>query len=791
MVKQVIANIDTIRDSDWIRTSFMLSVNRQDPTKGRLTEEDKSWLYFTTAKYKYTNTSVGGNHHINPPPQFTLFADPPVGGIKSISKELADTRTADPSFLGGMGRYYSESIDDWSQRVSFQFGTAEYKGLITFFTGFYDAGAATLGRQGRLFGGLFYLAGRVIGAIVALPLTMLIWVGEVVQWLTNRPTSRYYNMKATMPLYWQRVNLIANMLAANMGIVERNFLNKGDQTTDYSNTLKLMNEMDPRRADESLGSYMYEEVHKYYPKMFSSKGGVDVYWIANKANRMQDIFINEARREVVRKRAMSGKDLKRVVDNQLLRMTFKDPAAPQQTLDEYLHKYHDSRLGATRMPTQDGSGGYQDLTGMDVVSAKAAEIFAKGPQSGTSVGAIPEAGQATQLSEGTTANPATSTTTTPGASTTTTVPVEGTATPQSVEGTTPASDDYAQMLTRQTSNDNLIYSIWAEDEEKTAEDGSTLLKIVEGWGKDFADYAVANNKGAAEWINFRVDAMKSVNESFSNNVGESSISSKINNMSSGAADLRFSLSDLNTGFGAIDTLVNGVRDFFAGVADGMHVSGLMTLMGSGFIDIPKRWTDSSADVFPSATYTIKCRPPYGNALSRFLNMHIPIACILAGMLPISYGRHAYGSPFLCQFYVQGKHQSRLAMITNLSITRGEGTLGWDEVGNFLGCDINFTVTDLSAIVHAPIDTGMNQLLSFRWILSDDNNFNDYMAALSNLSVAEMTYNWEKLKRNFNQYVVTQQNFFAPSSIAMSFSGSLLGRMVRKVTPSYNQSVYAN
>jgi hypothetical protein len=165
------------------------------------------------------------------------------------------------------------------------------------------------------------------------------------------------------------------------------------------------------------------------------------------------------------------------------------------------------------------------------------------------------------------------------------------------------------------------------------------LKIVEGWGKDFADYAVANNKGAAEWINFRVDAMKSVNESFSNNVGESSISSKINNMSSGAADLRFSLSDLNTGFGAIDTLVNGVRDFFTGVADGMHVSGLMTLMGSGFVDIPKRWTDSSADVFPSATYTIKCRPPYGNALSRFLNMHIPIACILAGMLPISYGRH--------------------------------------------------------------------------------------------------------------------------------------------------------
>ena len=37
MVKQVIANIDTIKDSDWIRTSFMLSVNRQDPTKGRLT----------------------------------------------------------------------------------------------------------------------------------------------------------------------------------------------------------------------------------------------------------------------------------------------------------------------------------------------------------------------------------------------------------------------------------------------------------------------------------------------------------------------------------------------------------------------------------------------------------------------------------------------------------------------------------------------------------------------------------------------------------------------------------
>lgn len=747
-----IDNVANTKDRDWVRASFMLAVNRWHPEKGTVSKTDKQWLYFTTANYKVGNTSLGGNNTINNMAQYTFTCDIPRGGL-AADKTFKSTGVIDASMVGGMGRYYSEAIDDWSMKVCFRFGVPEYKGLITFFTSFYDPGAAMLGRQGRLNKGLFYTGAKLITSLIALPLTVMVWVGEAMQWMANRPSSRYYNLKPAMALYWQRVNLIANMMAANMG------LTPADSSNKPAAGEKALRDMDPRfqgnATDATNGRYGYDEFYKAYPQMFMKYGGIDIYTIANKFNRMHFKRTEEIKRMVEANNNNWSEWLKKDIDKQIRNFNYTDSQVPGQALDKYLERYHQSRLGFA------SAGDDSDLTGNDSVSKKIAQWMRDTPPGDkvngdqqTSVNTIGETDDS-QLSEGATVG---------------------------LEGTVPGLAQHEEIgneLVADSADDAYIFPTLVEDGTDAA--GNSLFKKIGNYAEEFAAYTMENTREGGQWINFRVDTVKTVDESFTNNVGPSEIQGKVNGMSSSAAAVRFGLADFQTGFGGLDSIVNTVRDTFMGVADGLHIGGLAALMGAGFVDIPQRWMDSASQM-PTSSYTIKCRPPYGNVMSRFLNMHVPIACLLAATLPVSYGRHSYGSPMICEMYVQGKNQSRLAMITSLSITRGEGNLGWSKDGDFLGCDIAFEVTDFSTIMHAPIDSGMQQIGNFRWLMSDDNVFNDYMAVLSNLSIGEMTYSWEKLKLNWKRYKVTQQNFASPSRVAMLASDTGLGRFIRKVTP---------
>ena len=747
------------KDRDWVRASFMLAVNRWDPKKGRLNVQNKEWLYFTTANYKVGNTSLGGNNVINSLAQFTHYADLPRGGLAGVNARKESDM--DASMTGGMGRYYSESIDDWSMKVSFRFGVPEYKGLITFFASFYDSGAALLGRQGRMTPGLFYTGAKVIASLIALPLTVMVWVGEAVQWMANRPSSRYYNLKPAMALYWQRVNLIANMLAANMDLTPRNTILNAVDEADVT--------MDPRSSPDGgniKGSYGYDAFKTAYPGMFMQHGGIDIYWLANKYSRMHYYRTNEIKKMLESKGDKWLDHMKTDIDKHINAFTFTENMLPGDGIDAYLKRYHASRLGYMELGDASTSLGNDPVTktvmdklGQTANGTRLSE--GEGQTSVDSIGATPSG----ELSEGATPED---------------VPA---AVPAGAEeGGVNAQNEMGQQLISDSADDGDIQPILVESGLDI--DGGSIFEKVGGWAEEYSKYALDNARDGGQWINFRVDTVKTVDESFTNNVGPSEIQSKINGMSSSVAGVRFGLSDFQTGINPIDGVVNTIRDTFMGVADGLHISGLAALMGGGFVDIPQRWMDSTASL-PSASYTIKCRPPYGNVMSRFLNMHVPLACLLAAVLPISYGRHSYGAPMICEFYVQGKNQSRLAMITSLSVTRGEGNLGWSKDGDFLGCDIAFEVTDLSTVMHAPIDSGMDQILNFRWMMSDDNVFNDYMSVLSNLSIGEMTYSWEKLKLNWKRYMVTQQNFLSPSRIAMMASDTTLGRMVRKVSPGQN------
>lgn len=725
-----------LKDRDWVGSSFMLSTSRRDPSKGRLTNDAKTYLYFTTAAYKAANSSLGGNCTINNYAQYTITCDIPRGGLKKVSGSES-SGIQDRTIYGGLGRYHSESLDDHGTKVAFRFGVPEYKGLITFFTSFYDGGAAMLGRQGRLPDGIFYRGAKIISSIIALPLTVLVWVAEAGRWLANRPSSRYYNLKPSMALYWQRVNLIANMMAANMGLVPGNVFQKAGIDEEIA-------KMDPRFNAPNANDWSYDRLRKEYGDMFTKQGGIDVFHVANKYSRMNTRRQEELRRVFASANYDSNAAIKADVDKHVQNFRFRDEAVPGKSMDKYLVKYHQSRLGA-----YDPEAGVPSEDFLSKAIKERLQATADGSRAGTPVNTTPT--DESSLSEGA----------------------------QVDQGAGPDYGAIGQSLVDDSADDGFIFPVLKD----TSGDGSAFEKIG-GWASKFGDYMEDVARDGGQWVNFRVDAVGSVSESFSNSVGESELAGKLNGISSSAAAVRFGLSDFNTGIGVIDGVVNSARDIFAGVMDGWQLGGLAALMGAGHIDIPKRWMDSSASL-PSSSFVMKCRPPYGHVLSRFMHMHLPLACILAAALPISYGRHSYGAPFLCEMYVPGKNQIRLGMITDVSVSRGEGTCGWSVDGDFLGCDISFEVTDMASVIHAPIDSGMNMLGNFRWIMDDDNVFNDYMAVLSNLSIAEMTYSWEKLKLNWRKYMVTQHTFLSPSAIAMSVGDTSLGRFVRKVTPGQN------
>ena len=188
-----------LNDQDWIRQCFILpqrAISSADSVRRTLTD----------ARYKFTDTTLGGNFAINSPPQFTRFADLAVPSLYSGSK--------------GMGRGYSEIIDSNAELIHLRFGVPQFNSLANFFFNFYNPQMAATARTGRI-DDISFALGKLSGTIVTLPLQLLITAGTAINFFTGRQTSKYYYMKPAMPLYWNAVNTIANAIAVNMGMVPR------------------------------------------------------------------------------------------------------------------------------------------------------------------------------------------------------------------------------------------------------------------------------------------------------------------------------------------------------------------------------------------------------------------------------------------------------------------------------------------------------------------------------------------------------------------------------------------
>lgn len=633
-----------VKDVRWLRHAFLRPINEDQLEFGANSRR----RYATSAVYKFTNASLGGNWAFNSPPQFTRYAD-----IRSPGKGRSESE-----WVRGMGRYYSEAIDDTQQIVHMSFGVPEYSSWMSFFTNFYDRNAALLANTGRS-SDLFYNAGLAGGYIVSLPLQPFILgatgLSNVMSFITKSRPSKWYYFKPTMHSYWSAVNTMANELAINMGLIPRVF-------SESQTSLQEGN-------GGQISKEQMAQMHEMFPELWREDGGIDVMVLARRTQMMSD-KAQEAAQKIKKN---------------------------QESLEELA----DSIVDYSREKIPEGTPNFSSGKDLFLEYVK-----------------------------------------------------------------TKGGEDKGGFFSES-------FSEWSEL-------------------TDMYSFVRASQRDGSQFASFRVQYNGSVSESFSNSTRESDVAQTLNTKVQQGRNASFNLMGGSITEG-IDSVLNGIQSVVAGALDSVKLGGLATLTGTAFVDVPKLWDGSTANL-PRAEYTIPLPNPYGNPISRYTNLILPICMVMAGALPLSAGRSAYTSPFICQIYHQGRVQIQLGMIDSVTITRGTGNVGWSADHNMLGAEMTISVVDMSSIMHVPIKGGFSSgnwigtaaravttgaaeaaggdgaaavagALTNSAVWDEQSTFSDYMSVLSSLSLENNYYVGRRLNLNMTQALRQFKTWRTPSNFA--------------------------
>lgn len=260
--------LDAIIDQNWVEKAF-LTGDVFMPN-----DVDAENRYYSTAALKFTNSTIGGNFGINARPQFTPYADIRVPGRYPgvIEKPTVNTKG-----ITGLGRYYSEAIDDNAEIIYLRFGVPAFNSLLNFFGNFYNAEDAMLANTGRI--SLIYLATKTITSIAFFRvyplLSIFIYGNDMLKAFFGSSPNQYYYLKPTMQTYWGAVNTLLNVISTNL-----NLLPPVLQLKKQSQHIQ-----DPYRVPNTV----LQALHKAIPDIFNSEYGIDAFALATKAQRLANM----------------------------------------------------------------------------------------------------------------------------------------------------------------------------------------------------------------------------------------------------------------------------------------------------------------------------------------------------------------------------------------------------------------------------------------------------------------------------------------------------------------------
>ncbi len=615
-------------DNDWVRASFLLpneffsntsntesydnlvdaNITQYETTKITTNNQYLKYMYWSSASLKITNTQLGGNLGVNCKPQFTRYADIRVPGLVYNNKVsisvIGKNGQLEPNAINiGMGRYYSEAIDDKAQRIYMRFGVPMFNTLGNFLSNAFNYGLSDLANTGRA-PGVFYYTGKAIGGLVsftALPLTsvLLTSASAIASLSKSLGFSTYYTMKPAMSLYWSAVNDLVNQIATYRGILP------GAVLSDYLGN-PLHPGGSPNIAQELVSSY-----NKLLPHVFTPEGALNVFAFANKTQLMFNT-VREHLNQV--EKGITPKEMNYDFYISQVSSAARSKSMTPMKMIELMNKYKSTIGTLNSSPAKNSNKSNPNVSNNSV-------------------------------------------------------PIE------------------------------TMFYINSTNNAVTKPDQKGVY--------NFTNYLKAEASAGGGWAIFVVDSTGSQSESFSNDVGETGIASTLNGIESSRRNIEYDTDDY-TALGVqkvINSVLGHVKSLAVGTLDGTKIGGIVNfLFGSGFIEIPKFWTGSSAQL-PHADYTFDLISPYGNPISQLQNIYLPLAMLMVGALPLATGKQSYTSPFLCQIFDRGKVQIQLGMIDSLSITRGTTNLPFNQEWRMLGCKVSVSVVDMSNIMFIPLSDG--------------------------------------------------------------------------------------
>lgn len=256
-----------LSNRSWLRGSFGLESSRDQ--RNFSVKREKS-------DFKFSDTTFGGNEALNAPPQFTMSADPKVGGLftnydlDSLNEDMDEFNIVSGSSTRGsyqQGRFYSKTIDDEAQHIYVRFGLPKWTGAAAFYANMYDDELGYLTKTGeygsalRSFGKYGALAAMfvILPAAVILP---LIVTTQVMKWAMGKKPSRYYYLNPTPHLYLQAVQIMAEAQLLHAQLVPMLDPFNADRYTDVS--------------EEGNRTNM-TEIYSMLPEIWKSDGRFDIY----------------------------------------------------------------------------------------------------------------------------------------------------------------------------------------------------------------------------------------------------------------------------------------------------------------------------------------------------------------------------------------------------------------------------------------------------------------------------------------------------------------------------------
>lgn len=274
------AALQTISDDSWVRQSFLLE-------SGDVTDDDIYYRTHSSARYKFTDTTLGGNWALNAPPQPCLYSDPVLDRFVKVGE--------------GQGTWYSENIDDNAVHLHMRLGIPIYNSMTSFFGNFYSSDDSRLVRTGRA-SSIGSFIGRALGWAFSVRLLPFIMTFTALKWFTGTVSTKFYYLKPQMGLYWKYVNDFANTIATNLdlaakptddtwtGMATKVNLNGNGPVGDSSDT---KNNIEAAAASVfQIGAQEKSVYDQMIPEVYRGDGvtGIDIYATATRAQAYADAW---------------------------------------------------------------------------------------------------------------------------------------------------------------------------------------------------------------------------------------------------------------------------------------------------------------------------------------------------------------------------------------------------------------------------------------------------------------------------------------------------------------------